>query len=626
MIKNYFKIAWRNIWKNRIFSAINIIGLAVGMAAFIIIMLFVSYEKSFDNFHTKNIYRLNEVQTIGSQGSTQKVALSMFPMGPALKQEFPEVKNFTRVHWANKYQLTSNDKKIFLPQVFFVDSTFFKTFDFKMVRGDMQTALLKPHTAVITEETAKKLFGDADPIGKMITHYGDDTTSFAVTGVMADVPKNSQLQFDGLFSFSSVYKPWMFTNWGGNWLNTYLELAPGTNIATLNKKFPAFMKRHMQGDGYKYVQLFVLPLKDVHANSADIGLDYINFQKFDKKYTGMFALIALVVLIIACVNFINLSTARSAERAREVGIRKSIGAHRFQLAAQFLGETVIISFISLVLSLILVELALPYINNLSERDISLPIFSSIGFIASIFGGTILVGLISGIYPAIYLSSFQAVKVLKGSVQVGKNKGMLRNVLVVTQFASAVFLMIATIFVLKQLNYMQKQDPGYSRDQVLNIPLDGVTTKKYDLLKSELSGNTLISNVTASQDIMGSHLDQGGVMFKPANGPKQQLGTTIMTVDNNYLDLYKMKLVAGNNFTSDKARNGKEFIVNEALAKELLKDHPNAPLSSLIGDQFGLDSSTTIVGVAKNFNLTRCIIKLSQCAFIARRIGVSGMYR
>ena len=609
MIKNYFKIAWRNIWKNRIFSAINIIGLAVGMAAFIIIMLFVSYEKSFDNFHTKNIYRLNEVQTIGSQGSTQKVALSMFPMGPALKQEFPEVKNFTRVHWANKYQLTSNDKKIFLPQVFFVDSTFFKTFDFKMVRGDMQTALLKPHTAVITEETAKKLFGDADPIGKMITHYGDDTTSFAVTGVMADVPKNSQLQFDGLFSFSSVYKPWMFTNWGGNWLNTYLELAPGTNIATLNKKFPAFMKRHMQGDGYKYVQLFVLPLKDVHANSADIGLDYINFQKFDKKYTGMFALIALVVLIIACVNFINLSTARSAERAREVGIRKSIGAHRFQLAAQFLGETVIISFISLVLSLILVELALPYINNLSERDISLPIFSSIGFIASIFGGTILVGLISGIYPAIYLSSFQAVKVLKGSVQVGKNKGMLRNVLVVTQFASAVFLMIATIFVLKQLNYMQKQDPGYSRDQVLNIPLDGVTTKKYDLLKSELSGNTLISNVTASQDIMGSHLDQGGVMFKPANGPKQQLGTTIMVVDNNYLNLYKMKLVAGSNFTSDKARNGKEFIVNEALAHELLKDHPNAPLSSLIGDQFGLDSSTTIVGLAKNFNFNSLHYKI-----------------
>lgn len=478
-----------------------------------------------------------------------------------------------------------------------------------MVRGDMQAALLKPHSAVLTEETAKKLFGDADPMGKTVTHYGDDTTAFIVTGIMANVPKNSQLQFDGLFSFSSVYKPWMFSNWGGNWLNTYLELAPGTNVAALEKKFPAFIKRHMGPDGTKFIKLFVLPLKDVHANAADIGLDYINYQKFDKKYTSLFGIIALIVLVIACVNFINLSTARSAERAREVGIRKSIGAYRFQLAAQFLGETVMISFMALLLALVFVELALPYINNLSERDISLPIFHSLGFIASILGGTILVGIISGIYPAIYLSSFRPVKVLKGSVQVGKNKGGLRNVLVVTQFASAVFLMIATIFVLKQLNYMQKQDPGYSRDQIVNIPVDGVTTKKYELFKSELSGSSLIAGVTASKDIMGSHLDQGGVMFKPANGPKQQLGTTIMIVDNNYLNLYKMKLVAGNNFTSDKALNGKQFIINEALAKELLKDNRKAPLSSLIGAQFGLDSSTTIVGVAKDFNFNSLHYKI-----------------
>jgi putative ABC transport system permease protein len=615
MIKNYFKIAWRNIWKNRIFSAINILGLAVGMAAFIIIMLFISYEKSFDNFHTKNIYRLNEVQTIGDQGTTQKVALSMFPMGPAMKQEFPEVKNFTRVHWSEKYEMTFSDKKVFLPQVFFVDSTFLKIFDFKLLRGDRLTALLKPHSAIITASTAKKLFGDADPMGQIITHFADDTTSFAVTGVMADAPKNSQLQFDGVFSFSSIYRPWMFTNWGGNWLNTYLELAPGTDVAKLDNKFHDFVKRHLGPNGPKYMKLFVLPLKDVHANSADIGLDYINYQKFDKKYTALFGIIALIVLVIACVNFINLSTARSAERAKEVGIRKSVGAHRFQLAGQFLGETVLISFMALLLSLIFVELALPYINNLSERDISLPIFSNPGFIAAIFGGTILVGLISGIYPAIYLSSFKAVRVLKGSVQIGKNKGGLRNVLVVTQFASAVFLMIATIFVLKQLNYMQKQDPGYSRDQVINIPVDGVTTKKYDLFKSELSGSSLIAGVTASQDILGSHMDQGRVQFKPANGPMQQLGTTVIVVDNNYLSLYKMKLVAGNNFSTDKALSGRQYIINESLAKELLKDHPKAPYSSLIGDQFGIDSLGTITGVAKDFNFNSLHYKIEPvCLF------------
>src|ERR1700744_4599404 len=609
MIRNYFKIAWRNIWKNRVFSAVNIIGLAVGMASFMVIMMFVAYEKSFDNFHTKNIYRLNEVQTVGSEGTTQKVALSMFPMGPTLRQEFPEIKNFTRIRWQEKYQLTQTTQRVFLPQVFFVDSTFFKIFDFKVLRGEGQTALLRPHTALLTEETAKRMFGDADPIGKTITHYGDDTVTFAVTGIVANPPKNSQLQFDALFSFSSIYKPYMFTNWGGNWLNTYLELAPGTNQAALEKKFPAFITKHLGKDGTKYMKLFVLPLKDVHANSADIGLDYINFQKFDRKSTNLFAIIALIVLVIACVNFINLSTAHSTERAKEVGIRKSIGAHRFQLAVQFLSETVLISFIALAFAIGLVELALPYINNLSERHISLNIFNSLGFIATVFGGTVLIGVLSGIYPAIYLSSFQAVRVLKGSIKIGKDKGLLRNILVVTQFASAIFLMIATVFVLRQLSFMQKQDPGYDREQIVNIPLDGVTTKKYDQFKSALSGSTLISGVTASQDILGSHLDQTGVTYKPANGPKQQLGTTLLVVDTNYLNVYKLKLAAGKNFSGGKTPDGREYLVNEALAKELLKDNPKAPMSSLIGAQFGFDSLGTIRGIVKNFNFNSLQYKI-----------------
>jgi putative ABC transport system permease protein len=618
VIKNYLKIAWRNIWKNKVFSAINIVGLSVGMAACIVIMLFVSYEKSFDNFHTKNIYKLNEVQTIGAQGATQKVGLSMFPMGPTLKQDFPEIKNFTRVHWVNKYQLTQDTKKIFLPQAFFVDSTFLNIFDFQLIKGDRQTVLLKPHSALITEETAKKLFGDADPIGKRITHYGDDTTIFAVTGIIANPPKNSQLQFDALFSFSTIINPGMSKNWGGNWLDTFLELAPGTNAALMDNKFPKYLAKYMGKDGPKYIKLFTLPLKDVHANSADIGLDYINYQKFDKKSTNLFAIIALIVLIIACVNFINLSTARSAERAKEVGIRKSIGAYRFQLAFQFLGETVLIALIALLFSIVLVELALPYINNLSDRDISFHIFTNLGLILAVLGGTILIGLLSGIYPAIYLSSFQASRVLKGSIQVGKNKGALRNILVVTQFSSAIFLMIATVFVLKQLKFMQHQDPGYNRDQIVNIPLDGVTTKKYDLFKNELSGSTLISGVTASQDILGSHLDQTGVTFRPSFGPKQDLGTTLLVVDTDYLSLYKIKLAAGKNFSSEKMPDGRQYIVNEALAKELMKDYPKKPLSALMGQTFGFDSLGTIVGIAKNFNFNSLQYKIEPMFMVSAR--------
>src|SRR5579862_322505 len=626
MIRNYLNVAWRNLWKNKVFSAINIIGLAVGIAACIVIMLFVHYEKSFDNFQPDHIYRLNEVQTIGSEGATQKVALSMFPMGPTMQQEFPEIKKFTRVHWTDKYELTEKEKRMFLSQTFFVDSTFLKIFNFKVIEGDRENGLLRPHSAMITEETSKKLFGNEDPIGKTITHYGGDTITFTVTGVLADVPKNSQLQFDALFSFNTIIDTGMIKNWGGNWLDTYFELVPGARQAALEAKFPAYLKRHLQqGEAWKFYQLFLLPYKDVHAGSADIGLDYVNFQKFDKKTTNLFAIIALIVLVIACVNFVNLSTARSVERAKEVGIRKSIGAYRFQLAIQFLSETILISLIALVIAIVLVAVSLPYINQLSQRDISLNVFTNLDVIGATLGGTILVGILSGIYPAAYLSSFKAARVLKGSIQVGENKGLMRNVLVVTQFTSAIFLMIATVFVLRQLNMMQTQDPGYNRDQIVNVKLDGITYKSCDKFRDALMGSTLIEGVTASQDILGSHLDQTGVEFTPHNGPKQNLGTTLLVVDTNYLSLYKMKLLYGSSFSGDTALDAKQYIVNEALAHELLKDHPNEPLSSLIGDNFGFDSLGTIIGVAKNFNFNSLHFKVEPLFMIsARKFGFSNV--
>jgi putative ABC transport system permease protein len=602
MLKNYIKTAWRNLWKSKVFSALNIAGLAVGMAACIVIMLFVFYEKSFDNFHTKNIYRLNEVQSFPGMVSSQKVGLSMFPMGPTLKNEFPQVKNFTRVKWHDKYQVTYKDKRMFVPQAFAVDSTFLQMFDFTLLQGDRKTALEKPNSIILTEATAKKIFGDEDPMGKTITHYGNDTASFAVTGIMKDVPKNSQMQFDCVYSFSTDYQPWM-NRWGGNWLDTYVELAPGTNIAAFESKLPAYMLKYSgREDINKYYKLFFLALKDVHANAADIGLDYINYQKFDKKSTNLFAIIAFIVLIIACVNFMNLSTARSAERAKEVGVRKSIGAGRSELAIQFLGETVMLALIALVVAFLFVALSVPYINNLSGREIGVNLWTNPGIIASIIGFTVIVGLISGIYPAMYLSSFKPIKVLKGSVESGNNKGKFRNILVVGQFTSAVFLMIATFFVVKQLRYMQKQDPGFTRDQIVTVPLDGNTDEKYDLIKEQLLSNSLITGVTAAQDVLGSHLDQTGVKYRPSNGPEKQLALTQLIVDNNYLKLFNIKLLEGKNFSPDRSANGKEYIINEALAHELLKEQPkNTPLSSLIGQHFGNDSLGVITGISTNFN-------------------------
>ncbi|MDP4249626.1 MAG: ABC transporter permease [Bacteroidota bacterium] len=609
MFKNYILIAWRNLRKHKLYSGINIIGLAIGMAACIVIMLFVYYERSFDTMHKKNIYRVNEVQKFPGMVSSQKVGLSMFPMGPTMKADFPEILNYSRVHWMNPYQMTYGEKRINLPQVFFVDSAFLDMFDFPMLDGNRKTVLLQPHSAVLTASTARKLFGNENPVGKTITHFESDTLSFTVTGIIRDVPQNSQLQFDALFSFNTVYKPQDMDNWGGNWLDTYLELSPHTDAAALDKKFPDYLKRRVTGyEASKFYELFLMPLGAIHGNATDIGLDYLNYEKFDKKYTDIFMIIALIVLGIACINFMNLSTARSSERAKEVGIRKSIGAQRFQLAMQFLGETVLLSLIALAVALTLVFLVLPYIDHLSQRNLKSVFLQHPEMIIGILAGTIGVGLISGLYPAFYLSSFQPSKVLKGSVSTGSKKANFRNILVVGQFVSAIFLIIATIFVFRQFNYMQHKDPGFVRDQIVNVPLDGLTFRKYDLLKQELSASPLIEGVTASQDQLGSHLDQSGVQFR-GDGPLRQLAVTQLIVDPDYLTLYHIGLEYGRNFSREKQANGKEYILNESLARELLKDNPKGTLQSLIGKQFGFDSLGYIVGIAKDFNFNSLHYKI-----------------
>ena len=627
MFKNYFKTAWRNLRKNKTYSIINIAGLAIGMAACIVIMLFVFYEKSFDRMHTKNIYRLNEVQRFPGMVASQKVALSMFPMGQTMKEEFPEILNYTHVRWNNKYQATYRDKRIYLPQMFSVDTAFLRMFDFPLLKGDRATALTRPNSIVLTASTARKLFGDEDPLGKTMYHYAADTVLFKVTGILADVPENSQLQFDALTSFNTWIKPDWMNGWGGNWLNTYFEIAPNTDIAAMEKKFPAYLKAHLQGDDWKFYELFLLPLKDVHANAADIGLDYVNYQKFDKNYTNIFSVIALIVLLIACINFMNLSTARSAERAKEVGIRKSIGALRSQLGMQFLSETVLLAVLSLILALGLVALVLPYVNALSQRSLQTVLFQDKWIPILVLLGTIVVGFLSGLYPAVYLSSFQPVKVLKGLPQIGKNKGLLRNVLVVGQFASAIFLIIATVFVFRQLTFMRKKDPGFSRDQVLNVSMDRVTGRKFDLLKQELSASPLITGVTGAQDELGSHLDQSGVGFK-GDGPMRNLSTTRLIVDPDYLRLYKIPILAGRDFSHEQQADGREYIVNETLARELAKDMPGKPLSGLVGRHFGFDSAGvlvgTIVGIAKDFNFNSLHYKIETMFLFNNKGGYSMM--
>jgi len=628
MIKNYLKIAWRNLWKHKGYSLLNILGLATGMTACIIIMLFVFYEKSFDGIHTKNVYRLDEVQKFEGMVAPQNVALSMFPMGPTLKNEFPEVINFTRVRKMDKVKLRVEDKRVTLSSGYFVDSTFLQIFDYRLTKGDKGQALQKPNSVVLTEESATKIFGSDDALGKTITVFGGDTTRFTVTGILENTPKASHLQFDGLFSFNTIIKPNYMENWGGNWLVTYLELSKNANVESMEKRFPDYLKRHMKEGGWKFYQLFLQPLKEVHANSMNITHDYLNYQKFDKNYTYVFSFVALIVLLIACINFMNLSTARSAGRAKEIGIRKASGSGRFQLGMQFLGESVMLCFFSLILAVLFVKLLLPYVNDLSQRALEFSFFTDPVLLLSLVFGTILVGIISGLYPAFYLSSFNAATVLKGTMQTGNRKMSFRNILVIGQFAGAIFLMIATVLTVRQLNFMQKANIGFDREQVVTIPLGVQSGKAYQAIKDELLNKSSVTGVTGSQQKLGNNLHQSGVRYH-GEGPVREMASSQVVVDPDYLSLYKIKLVAGRNFSKDNdSDNGKAYIINQTLAKELLKDTPGKPLDYLVGKNFGfggMDSAGVIVGVAKDFNFNSLHHKIETlCIFYNKDWGYSEM--
>jgi putative ABC transport system permease protein len=611
MFKNCLTVAWRNLTRNKLYSVINIIGLATGMAACFVILLFVYYERSFDSMHHRNLFRLNEADKFTSTGITQRGAGTSFLWGARLKAEFPEVLDFCRVDVNNQYEMTYGEKRVFFPKTYFADSSFLRMFDFPLLQGDRPTALQKPNSIVLTESAARKLFGTVDPMGKTVSHYGSDTVLFTVTGILKDVPANSQFQFDGLQSFNTPFKPaWNLRSRDDGSGNTYLELAPNSDMAALDKKFSSFLIQH-PGGKVEDIQsgLFLLPLKEIHANAVDILYDDINFQKFDQRYTNILMAIGVLVLLIACINFMNLSTARSADRGKEVGIRKTIGASRLQLGLQFIGESVLFSLIAMIIALVLLCLVLPYIDQLSGRDLRPIFFEHPGLLGTLFIGTILLGVSSGLYPAFYLSAFRPVKVLKGFAESGKGKGTFRNILVVGQFASAIFLLIVTVLVFRQLRFMENSDPGFDRDQLMNIPLHGVAAGKYASIKAELSASTLLTGVTGAQDQLGGPLNTLGFGFWPGDKPMRVLFSTGLFVDPDYLSVYKIKVVAGRNFSPERSAFNKEFVINEMLARELLKDRPGMPPDWLIGKHLGDDTLCRIVGICKDFNFNSLHYKI-----------------
>ena len=596
MIRNYVKIAFRNLWRHKGFSLINIIGLAVGMAAFLLILMYVTFELSYDKFHAKadQVYRLNV--DIKSASDLLKFSVSSAPMGPTLKADFPEVLEATRI-FPGSAVIKVNNQLFQEGRVFITDPSIFNVFTFPLIKGDPKTSLRDPYTVVITESTAKKYFGSADPIGK--TLLMDGKIPVAVTGIAKDVPNNSQFKFDILYSVSSLEKqyPGRLENWGNFGNFTYLLLAKGVNPDQLQSKFPAFLKKHISEDNRKQGQdynLFLKPLKDVYMDPRG------GFEQGSMSNVYIFSIVALFILLIAAINFINLTTARATERAKEVGVRKVIGAARNQLTIQFLGESVILCLISFVIASMLVSSLLPLFNQLSGKIISQSIFEH-GFIFILLFISLLIGVMAGAYPALALSGFKPVVILKGKFSTSTKGTLLRKGLVVFQFTISIVLIVGTLIVYKQLNYMRNEPLGFEKNQMLTMDFgnDDNVIKSYESIKNEFGRIPNVLAVTMSHGLPGVGSANAHSELENRQGAMQPLNINMYDVDYDFIPVYGMKVIAGRTFSTDYGTDTtKAIVINEATVKALGYRSPNEAIGKRFS-QWGREGK--IIGVVKDFH-------------------------
>jgi putative ABC transport system permease protein len=487
MIKNFLKIALRNLWRSKGFSAINIIGLSIGMASAILILLVIQNEMSYDLFH-KNKDALYEVYDreifdadLNSWNTTPKI------LGPSLKQENPEIENTTRVNWGNSFLFTIGEKRLTADGTA-VDPAFLTMFSFPLVKGNVNTALSDIYSITLTESFAKRLFGKEEPMGKTIKL--DNQDMFTVKGVMKDLPINTRFKFDYLVPWNYMVKRgWSDSSWDNNSTQTFVQLRSTASLAAVNEKIKNTIIRHL--DGKEKIEIFLHPARMWHL--------YTDFKK--GKVVGgeietvrMFSIIAAFILLIACINFMNLSTARSEKRAKEVGIRKVVGAYKKSLIGQFISESILLAFIAGIIALGAVQLALPSFNTLIDKQLYVG-YNNIYFWLAAISFVLLTGVLAGSYPAFYLSSFQPVKVLKGTFKAAQAAINPRKILVVLQFTFAIILIICTIIVERQINYAQQRQAGYAKDNLIYHFITGDIDKNYRLIRQELLSNGTAVSVT-----------------------------------------------------------------------------------------------------------------------------------
>ena len=617
MFRNYFKVAFRNLLKRKGFSLINILGLATGMAVCLLIILFIQSELSYDKHHEKadNIYRV--VLERSYPGRATSYSIIPQSIGAAIKAEYPEVLESTRLFnlgGNGSFFLRIGEKTFEEKRVLAADSNFFRVFSSKMLHGDATTALQNPNSAVLNESTAKRYFGSSDAVGKQFVTDGDDTTqTFIVTGVVADWPDNSHFLFDMLISTNSF----QFTrrpNYVGFAAHTYLLLNPNASYLALEGKFPAMIKKYVSpeinrvfnqswedfqkaGNGYKY---YLQPLPKIHLIS-DLEAELRPNGSMTAVY--IFAIVAVFILFLACINFINLSTARSVERAREVGIRKTFGSERKALIGQFLIESVFVSLVSMFLAFALILLLIPAFNSISGKTLTAAYFLQPSWIMLLVVFVLITGIVAGLYPAFVLSSFNPIMVLKGRFKSNKYGLALRNGLVIFQFAISVILIIATIVVNIQMKYMLGNKLGFKKDHVIVVERTDLVEDQFPAFKNELLGISGVESASGTSTMPGNQ-NFFGTTWQEV-GSKSPMTGRGMIVDEDYNKTLGLELKEGRFFSKDFSTDTLSVVLNEKAVKELgLKTVIGSRLTST--DEFfnGPDNAIytyNVIGVVKDFH-------------------------
>jgi putative ABC transport system permease protein len=615
MLKNYFKVALRNLIKNKAFSIINITGLACGLACFLLISIYVLDEINYDRFNQNadRIYRINSDIRFG--GTDLHLPVTSDMMGATLKKDYPEVEQYTRIYNSNGPKLIRKGNSfISESQVIHADSTFFNVFTFKAIDGNTKTALNDPNTVVITEYAAKKYFGITNALGKTIETNDNNRTLYKVTAVIKDIPDNSHFNADLVFSMDNVNYDW------GTYLShnfhTYLLLRNGIDAKSFEKKFPqyinnyvltqakAIMNIHSMDDFYKAgnkLEYSLIPLTDIHLKS---DRSFELSPSGNIQYVVIFSAVALFILVIACINFMNLTTARSAGRAKEVGIRKVLGTDRRYLVGQFLCESTLMALFAFIVALGIVYLTFPLFNTISGKQLGFSYLLSLPVLPFILSIPFIVGLLAGCYPAFYLSAFQPIQVLKGRLRKGASGGGLRSVLVVFQFATSIILIIGTIVIYRQLNYIQNKKLGYNKDQVLVIDNTYALANNTAAFKNELVKNSGVVNASYSDYLPVSNSSRNDQTFskEAVIDSKSGLNMQYWTVDDQYIPTMGIAIVKGRNFSSQLPTDSNALIINETTAKFLGYENPVGKTIYTVSDMnTGTMISFSIIGVVQNFN-------------------------